>query len=280
MQSANLTQVLRLDPRAVVEPMEHDHAQITLIDPARSVDDLMVVALSNRPELSSQQALLTAAEVAVRREKARPLLPSVLLNGFQSPGQVIQVGFFQLGPNSSLGQTLYRDDVNVQLIWQLENLGLGNLAKIKAQRGMESQARIDLRHRQDQVAGEVFRAYARVQAASVRVQQADRGLRTAITTFNGHFEGMGQTRRLGAILTLAFRPQEAVYSLQKLNVSINDYFATVGDYNRAEFELFHALGYPAREVSALRTTGEVAPVDGNRPSYLPPVGTGPPPATR
>ena len=34
VQSANLTQVLRLDPRAVVEPLEHDHVQITLIDPS------------------------------------------------------------------------------------------------------------------------------------------------------------------------------------------------------------------------------------------------------
>ena len=32
--SANLTQVLRLDPRVMVEPMEHDHLQITLINPA------------------------------------------------------------------------------------------------------------------------------------------------------------------------------------------------------------------------------------------------------
>ena len=49
--SANLTQVLRLDPRAVVVPLEHDHTQITLIDPGRSLDDLMPVALTNRPEL-------------------------------------------------------------------------------------------------------------------------------------------------------------------------------------------------------------------------------------
>ncbi len=34
VRSANLTQVLRLDPRSVVEPLEHDHTQVTLIDPA------------------------------------------------------------------------------------------------------------------------------------------------------------------------------------------------------------------------------------------------------
>ena len=85
VQSANLTQVLRLDPRAVVEPLEHDHLQITLIDPGRPLEDLMPVALTNRPELASHQALVQAAEAAIRREKARPFIPNVVLNGFQTP---------------------------------------------------------------------------------------------------------------------------------------------------------------------------------------------------
>src|SRR5271166_232899 len=56
VHSADLTQVLRLDPRAVVVPQEHDHLQITLIDPALPLHDLQKIALSNRPELSSYQA--------------------------------------------------------------------------------------------------------------------------------------------------------------------------------------------------------------------------------
>ena len=58
VQSANLTQVLRLDPRAVVEPTEHDHLQITLIDPGKSLEELMPIALKNRPEVASNQALV------------------------------------------------------------------------------------------------------------------------------------------------------------------------------------------------------------------------------
>ena len=111
VHSANLTQVLRLDPRAVVEPLEHDHTQVTLIDPARPLDDLMPIALTNRPELASRRALVQAAEIGIRREKARPLLPLVLLNGFQSAGMLIQGGIFALGPNSSLNQWTGRDDV-------------------------------------------------------------------------------------------------------------------------------------------------------------------------
>ena len=100
------------------------------------------------------------------------------------------------------------------------------------------------------VAADVTRALARVQSAAARVLQADRALRTGIITFNGHLEGLGQTRRLENVLVLTFRPQEAVYSLELLNVAFNEYFTTVAEYNRAQFELFHALGYPAREITA------------------------------
>jgi outer membrane protein TolC len=280
VESANLTQVLRLDPRAVVEPLEHDHAQITLIDPGRGLDDLMPIALTNRPELAAHKALVQAAVDAIRREKARPLTPSVLLNGFQTPAELIQGGIFGLGPNSSLNQWRGRDDFSFQPVWQLEALGIGNLARIKGQRGKESQAIIEFLKSQDTVAAEVTRAHARLESAAARVLQADRAVRTGIITFNGNYEGLQQTTRLGNVLVLVNRPQEAVFALQLLYRAFGEYFATVADYNRAQFELFHALGYPARELAELRTPGEVIPVDTNRPDYLPPVGNGPPPATK
>ncbi len=90
--SANLTRVLRLDPRAVVEPLEHDHLQITLIDPSRSLDDLIPIGLTNRPELAAHQAQVQATLVAIRREKLRPLLPSILINGFTTPYEVNRGG--------------------------------------------------------------------------------------------------------------------------------------------------------------------------------------------
>ena len=65
-----------------------------------------------------------------------------------------------------------------------------------------------------------------------------------------------------------------------MNTAFDEYFTTVAEYNRAQFELFHALGYPAREVAYVQPPGEVQPVDTTRPTFLPPVGNGPPPATR
>jgi hypothetical protein len=65
-----------------------------------------------------------------------------------------------------------------------------------------------------------------------------------------------------------------------MKLAFDEYFKTVADYNRAQFELFHALGYPAQEVAVARPPGAIEPVDTTRPAYLPPVGHGPPPATR
>jgi hypothetical protein len=105
-------------------------------------------------------------------------------------------------------------------------------------------------------------------------------LRTGIITLNGATEGLGQTSRFGDVLVLISRPQEVVYALQILKKDFDEYYSTVAEYNRAQFELFHALGYPASEIALIRPPGDVLPVDTARPPYLPPVGNGPPPATR
>ncbi|MDR3622925.1 MAG: TolC family protein [Paludisphaera borealis] len=280
VNSADLTQVLRLDPRAVIVPLEHDHLQITVIDPGRRLDDLMPVALVNRPELGSQQALVKAVVERIGREKFRPLTPTIMLNGFQTPYEQIQAGIFGIGSNSKLNQWKGRADTSYQALWQLDAFGVGNLARIKEQRGEQSRAIIDFFRYQDMIAGDVTRAQARLQSAAARVSQADRALRTAVITFNGNFEGLRHTTRFGEVLVLVNRPQEVVFALQLMKQAFDQYFTTVAEYNRAQFELFHAIGYPARELADLRPPGEVQPVDTTRPAYLPPVGNGPPPATR
>ena len=282
VQSAKLTRILRLNPRAVVLPLEHDHLQLTLIDPAQPLRDLQKIALTNRPDLASKRELVEAAARRISREKMRPLLPIVIIGGFQNAGgmMITSRASFGLGPNSSLNQWAGRDDVSLQLVWQFDAFGIGNLARIKEQRGGQSETFVELYRAQDMVAAEVTEAHARLQAAAARVGMADRSLRTAIIAYNGNVEGLRHTTRYGDVLVLVYRPQEVVYALKLMKVAFDQYFTTVADYNRAQFELFHALGYPAQEVTYLRPPGTFEPVDTTRPDYLPPVGNGPPPATR
>jgi outer membrane protein TolC len=278
--SANLTQVLRLDPRAVVEPLEPDHLQITLIDPSRSLDDLMPIGLTNRPELAAYQAQVQAALVRIRQEKMRPFLPTLMFQGFQTPYEQLEFGAMGFGNGGKLNLWSYRQDLSPQLLWQADALGLGNMAMVKWRRGEASQATVELFKAQDMVAAEVTRAQARLQSAAARVVQAERELRGAIKNFDGVIEGLGQTKRFGNVLQLVFRPQEAVFAHVLLKLAYDRYFATVAQYNVAQFEMFHALGYPAREISYFRPPDGLAPVDTSRPGYLPPVGAGPPPPTR
>ncbi len=278
--SANLTQVLRLDPRVVVDPAEHDHTQITLIEPARPLNELIPMGLTNRPELASQQSLVNAVAERIRRERGRILMPSILLNGFQTPNELIQVGAQGFGFDRNLNLWSARDDFSPQVVWQLEGMGFGNLARIKEQRGEQSKAIIELFKTQDAVAADVTRAQARVQSAAVRVVEAQRAMSEALITYEGNYEGLRQTKRFENVLIQVYRPQEAVVALNDLMVTYNQYFSTVADYNKAQFEMYHALGYPAIDISDFNPPGEVGPVDTTRPEYLPPVGEGPPPATR
>lgn len=278
--SAKLTLALRLDPRAVVEPLERDHLQITLINPERSLDDLIPIGLTNRPELAAHQAIIQAQLVRIRQEKLRPLTPAVFINGFQTPYELIEFGAIGIGNGGKVNNWGSRDDLTPQLMWAAQGMGLDNLARIKEQRGMTSRAMVELFHVQDSVAADITRAQADLQSAAARVLEADRELRAAIINYNGNVQGLRQTRRFGNVLVQVFRPQEAVFALGLLKRGYDNYFATVADYNQAQFALFHALGYPAKEVEQVRPPGPAAPVDTTRPAALPPVSTGPPPATR
>jgi hypothetical protein len=280
MASADLTRVLRLDPRAVVEPLEHDHLQITLIDPDRTLDDLIPIALTNRPELASHQALIQATLVNIRQEKLRPFLPSALFNGFQTPYELIEVGGYGVGSGGKLNQWSGRDDVSLQFLTMADGMGLRNLAWIKQARGMSSQAIVQLFQLQDSIAAEVTKTQADLQSAAARIVQAEREVRSALINYNGNVEGLGQTKRFGNLLIQIVRPWEAVFSLQLLMRAYDNYIMTVAEYNTSQFAVFHALGYPARELSFARNAGEILPVNTTRPGYLPPVGSGPPPATR
>ena len=79
--SAPLTRVLRLNPMAVVVPIEPPHLQVALFSPGVRVADLVPIGLTNRPELASQRALVQAGVERVRQERFRPFIPNVLVEG-------------------------------------------------------------------------------------------------------------------------------------------------------------------------------------------------------
>jgi outer membrane protein TolC len=281
--SADLTRVLRLDPAAVVVPLEPDHLAVTVLDPGQDLDHLIALGLAYRPELASHQAELQAAVTRVRQEKMRPALPSVLITGFQTPEFYLNGGVFGTGPNSSLDEWSGRFDMAYQLIWQLEGFGLGNRARIRERQGEKARANIEFLATQDDIAAEVVASQARLRSAWVRMGQAEKAMRDALITYDGNIRGLGETTRFNDVLTLVYRPQEVVVALEHLKSSYDAYFATVAEYNRAQFQLYRDLGYPSQGLAFERPVGQEMSVSTERPGYLPPVvpaGPVPPPRHR
>jgi outer membrane protein TolC len=248
--SAELLRVLHMEPGVLVEPLEPAHLQVTLVPPGESLDELIAVGLLNRPELEAQRALVQATLARLKQEKVRPLVPSVLVRGnATNPAGTLSTGLFGGGVNSFMGDFNGRNSLDLQVLWELENLGFGNVARVQERRAEHRLAVLECLRTQDRVAAEVSTALAEVVAAAARLGDAETGLRDATDSVQKNFDGLGQTRRAGELLVLVIRPQEALQAVQALAQAYNDYYGSVGDYNRAQFRLYRALGHPAQLVA-------------------------------
>ncbi|HZY86617.1 MAG TPA: TolC family protein [Gemmataceae bacterium] len=243
---AELLRVLRLDPAAQVEPLEPPSLRVELVRLDGPVDDLIGVALTNRPELAAQQALVQASLQLLRQERLRPLVPSVLLRGASTTVTgTLMGGVFGGGLNGSLNNFAPRLDADVQLLWQLDNLGFGNRARVGQRKAENWQATVELFRLQDRVAAEAAQAFARAQLAARRAAVTERGLRYAAQSAEMNLAGLSQTRRAGDLVLLVIRPQEVVAAVQALAQAYAAYYGAVADSNRAQFQLYRALGQPA-----------------------------------
>ncbi|MDY3559636.1 TolC family protein [Gemmata sp. JC673] len=257
--SAELARVLRLDAAAVVEPAEPAFLPVTVIDPTVAVDDLIPLALSTRPELAGNQALVQATLARLKQEKIRPLVPSLAVRSVSTnPSGSLGYGTFGGGRSGDLKNFDGRFDIDVQLLWEFSALGLGNRARVHERRAEHELATLELFRTQDRIAAEVATAFAQVRAAALRLNAAEPALREAIELVQKSTEGLGQTRRVGDALTLVVRPQEAVAAVQAFAQANTDFFAAVADYNRAQFRLYRALGHPAQCLAGAVTPAAAA----------------------
>jgi outer membrane protein TolC len=247
---AELTRLLRLDPSAAVEPLEPPQLSVTLLPLDCPVDDLIAVGLTNRPELAAQQALVQATLARLRAEKVRPLVPSVLLRGASTPVTgTLAAGVFGGGLNGSMNNFSMRSDLDLQVLWELQNLGFGNRARVHERQADNQLALLELFRTQDRVAAEVVQAYNQAKEAAARRAEAEAGLKDALELADRSTQGMTQTRQVGGVIQLVIRPQEVVAAVQSLAQAYADYYGAVADFNRAQFRLYRALGHPAQALA-------------------------------
>jgi outer membrane protein TolC len=247
--SAELARLLRLQPGVLVDPVEPPHLDIQLLDIRQPVDELIPVALTNRPELASRQAFVEATLQRLKQERQRPLIPSVLLRGnATNPGGTLSGGAFGGGVNGDMKNFGSRHSFDLQIVWEFQNLLAGNKAAVKERRAENQQAVLELFRTQDRIAAEVVQALAQAKAAAVRMKEAREGVQFAKETTEQSLEGLRQTRRAGDLVVLVVRPSEAVSAVQGLAQAFADYYTAIADHNRAQFRLYRALGQPAQEL--------------------------------
>jgi outer membrane protein TolC len=266
LATAELARLLRLDPETPLEPVEDFRYPLPLPGEAwseRPIDELVTVALMNRPELAENRALVQAALERVRAAKFRPFLPNVAVNyawgdygGGPNPNPnvvlppatkggpprvVTQPGF---GPSGQIHHFAPRSDLDISLFWRLQNMGLGNLAEKREQEALHRQAILRQLQVQDRVVTEVVQAQEQVQGGRERLAI------TRATLFDGDGAPAGPVFRS---LRLNFeriqggegRPLEALDSIRGLSDTLEAYGQAVTDFERGRFRLLIALGLPA-----------------------------------
>jgi outer membrane protein TolC len=250
LASAELARVLRLSPTVVVQPLEPPNLQVTLVPPVRTPEDMIPLALSLRPELSSYQAQVAAAEKRLQQERFRPLLPTIVVRGNSTPTPYpLGVVDFAAGPGGNLVNNGIRSDWDLEAIWEFKNLGFGNLALIR-----QKSASLDIVRNQeyrfrDIVAKEITQQWVVLRAAEQRTGQSERELQKAWLSASKQLQVLGETNRVaGNVNILVIRPQEVSSAMQALVQAYYNYYGSVADFNRAQFRLYRALGNPAQQL--------------------------------
>jgi outer membrane protein TolC len=249
LASARLAQLLSLDPATPLRAADSHVFPAPIIPDPIPLPELLTIALTQRPELRERQAAIRAALLELDAARVLPFSPNLILgysagtfgggsnlvaNGIPQPdGSVLQQNRF--------GNFGGRQDVDTVVFWSLKNLGIGNLALIRL---ADSNVRTQRLHEVevlDRVGAEVATAYAKTHARFAQIATNERAVQASERAFQQDL--VRAKNNLGL-------PIEVLNSLRLLGRSRYAYLDAIVDYNRAQFELYVALGQPPADFLA------------------------------
>ncbi len=235
--SAELCRLLNLDPSLRLTTVQARPLPVlNLVDPSYSVEQLIGVAMGMRPDLIARSAEVAEMEAHYRQERMRPWLPTVML-GFSA-------GTF--GGGSNLQQAPYnvpqtfgafgaRTDFDALAVWTAQNVGVGNMARWRTRRAQRDQnfyrrvATVNLLREQ------IASAHALSTAGRKEIVVSRARLATAE---DGYVE---ELRRVQGGEGL---PIELIDNLNRLVRARVALIKAIATYDKAQFDLFVALGQP------------------------------------
>ena len=266
--SARLCQLLNLDPSARLKPIDGWVVPAPLVPDPVPLSELVAIALMQRPELAARRAEIRGSIYALSSAKILPFSPNVVL-GFSGdafgggsdlisspPGFVGGDGRLQQGPR--FGNFGGRTDLDVAVFWQFRNLGVGNVALVNAAESRVRQGQFRELETLNRVRAEVAEAHARVAARFAQIDSTEKAVRSSADAYREDLTRIKGGQGL---------PLEVIDSLRLLARSRYEYLDTIVDYNRAQFQLFVALGRPPADTLARPIPADLVPMP-----VTPPVG--------
>lgn len=239
--SAELARLLNLDAACRLMTPAGAIGLLQFVDPGRPLEDLIQLAQTSRPELAALGAEILRKQAQVRQEAYRPLFPTVAI-GYSAGSFGGATNRTDLVPTrNNWDNFAARTDLDVVAFWNLQNAGLGNVALANERRAQRNVAAFERTRMLNVVRREVTRAYADSQAAWRQVEIAELRLRTAEKGFDE------ELRRIRAFAFARDRrasghPIEAMDSVDRLVRARLRLIQATFAYDRAQFELFVALG--------------------------------------
>lgn len=258
--SARLCQLLSLDPTTRLKPLDGWVVPAALVPDPVPLADLLAVALLQRPELAARRSETREMLYQLSLAKVLPFSPNVILGfsagGFgggsdlvSTPPGVLQAnGQTVTGPRfSSLDG---RTDFDAAVFFTFRNLGVGNVALVRAADSRVKQTRLRELETLNLVRAQVAESHARVAARFLQIDAAEKAVRSSSDAFDEDFARI----KAGAGL-----PLEVIDSLRLLGRSRFDYLDAIIDYNRAQVQLWVAVGRPPADALSRPVPADLVP---------------------
>jgi len=240
--SARLVGLLLLDPTVELVPADITVLPLTLLPPSYSLDSLLRLGQSQRPELAFAQSQIGANEARLQQARLGPLLPKLQLEYLS--------GDYGGGVNSFMGNFNGRGDGAASMYWEFRNLGLGNVGQIRERRAVVTQARYYQQEVEAQVSAEISES---AKLAGARFQSLDNAQK-AVANANEMYRKLLETS-FGMIGPRAqYDALEPLLAIQALNQARTLYLNEVIEFNRSQFRLSTAIGQPALQAMPSLTT--------------------------
>ena len=222
---AELARLLHLEAGVELQPVDANVAALSLIDPAKPLNELVAAALKSRPEIRQSQALINRAEQRLKQSKYGPLLPNIAMGA--------STGRFGGGTGGAFANMDDRTDLNALVFWRLNNFGLGEKERMKERRSILAQSKRSQEGLIDAIIAEVKQAYVEVASRQRQITIAEDAVKSAQSSF-----ALNRSR----IFERQGLPIEMLQAIQSLANARQYYVNTVTAFNQAQYRLHTSLG--------------------------------------